>query len=225
MMKVKCEKCGAEIGAEFINIQEMVAVCSRCNNISKIKDIAEEKESIEYEMPKGIEIREEFGELIIERRWYTPAALVLAFVCLFWDGISFTFFGSNIYQRPWIVMLFFSGYLTLGVIMTYICIATFINKTKIRVSDLDIEIINYPLPWGRKKILSSSDFRQFYTKEHISHTKNGVRVSYELYGISENGTRVKLLKGIESLEQVKYIEQQIEKYLKIDDEYVTEEKR
>lgn len=68
-MKVKCEKCGAEIGEENINIKEMVAVCGKCNNLFKIKEIIEEKEKIEYELPKGIEIREEFGELIIERKW------------------------------------------------------------------------------------------------------------------------------------------------------------
>ena len=38
-MKIKCEKCGAEIGAENINIQEMAAVCSKCNNIFKIQNL------------------------------------------------------------------------------------------------------------------------------------------------------------------------------------------
>lgn len=224
-MRVKCEKCGAEIGAENINIQEMTAVCSKCNNVFKINNIAEEKEKIEYEMPKGIEIREEFGELIIERKWYTVAAVVLAFFCVIWDSMTVFFVGSIISNKQWFALLFLSGHLAAGIFLTYLCISMFINKTKIRVSNLDMEITVYPLPWGRKKKLNSYDFKQFYTKEHISHTKNGVKVTYELYGIVENGTRVKLLKGIDSLEQVKYIEQQIEKYLNIEDEYVTDEKR
>ena len=222
---VTCKKCGAEIGAENINIQEMAAVSSKCNNVFKIDNIDDKKEKIEYEMPRGIEIREEFGELIIERKWYTIAAPALAFFCVIWDGMTFNFLRIIISHKQWFGLFFLSGHLAAGLFLTYLCISMFINKTKIRVSSLDIEITVYPLPWGRKKKLNSYDFKQFYTKEHLSRTKNGVKVTYELYGIVENGTRFKLLKGIESLEQVKYIEQQIEKYLNIEDEYVSDEKR
>jgi len=224
-MRVKCEKCGAEIGAENINIQEMTAVCSKCNNVFKINNIAEEKEKIDYELPKGVEIREEFGELIIERKWYTVAAFLLVFFCIIWDVPIFIVTGTVLYDKQLIGLLSLTIPLVVGISITYLCIALFINKTKIRVSRFDVDITVYPIPFGKRKVFDRRNFKQFYTKENRRYSKRTVSISYDLYGIDKNGKRIELLVGMHSLEQVKYIEQQIEKYLNIDDEYVAEEKR
>jgi len=65
--------------------------------------------------------------------------------------------------------------------------------------------------------LYTGELRQLYTKEIISQSKSGSSASYEIHAISTRGRNIKLLRGLDTSEQALYIEQEIEKYLHIED--------
>ena len=59
--------------------------------------------------------------------------------------------------------------------------------------------------------------KQLYGKEKISRSRNSTSVSYELRAVTKSGRNIKLVGGLESQEQAIFIEQKIEKYLRIED--------
>ena len=66
--------------------------------------------------------------------------------------------------------------------------------------------------------MASTDLEQLYSKEHVSRTnKGGVRYSYEVHALTRSGNHVKILGGLSDTEQALFIEQEIEKNLRIED--------
>lgn len=85
------------------------------------------------------------------------------------------------------------------------------------MSSETIEINHKPMPWFGSKRLAASDIVQLYAKEKISKNRNSTSVRYEVHVILKNNTNMKLLGGLENSAQALYIEQEIEKYLGIED--------
>jgi hypothetical protein len=59
--------------------------------------------------------------------------------------------------------------------------------------------------------------QQLYTKRHVSHSKNGTSINYELRVTTTDGRDEKLMGGFNKQEQALFIEQEIEKFLGIED--------
>jgi hypothetical protein len=59
--------------------------------------------------------------------------------------------------------------------------------------------------------------KQLYSKEKISRGRNSTTTTYEVHAVTHTGKNVKLLSGLESSEQALYIEQEIERYFRIED--------
>jgi hypothetical protein len=78
-----------------------------------------------------------------------------------------------------------------------------------------------PIPaWGNKN-LNAGELKQLYSRERVSYSKKGrPDHSYEMHAETKSGKDIKLLAGLENKEQVLYIEQEIERFLKIKDENV-----
>ena len=72
--------------------------------------------------------------------------------------------------------------------------------------------------------MNSSGIRQLYSKEKTTDNRDTNRISqYELRVITHDKKEVKLLSGLESPKQVLFIEQAIEKFLRIEDKKVNGE--
>jgi hypothetical protein len=111
-------------------------------------------------------------------------------------------------------------HVAVGIGLTYYVIAGYLNKTYVRVDISNIVIKHAPLPFFGNKTLNSSGIKQLYTKEKVSHSRHGSSVSYEVHVITHDRKNVKLLSGLESSEQALFIEQKIERFLKIEDKAV-----
>jgi hypothetical protein len=104
-----------------------------------------------------------------------------------------------------------------GVGITYTALAGWLNRTRISVDQGKVSVRHGPLPWLGNKDIEGSMLKQLYSKEKISRGRNSSSTSYEVHAIMSNGRNVKLVSGLESSEQALYIEQEIERYFRIED--------
>jgi hypothetical protein len=166
-------------------------------------------------LPEKLELNKFPTHIQITRKWFGPSIIFMTFFVIFWNVFLFNFYASMGEDADIFAKLFPLLHVGVGVSLTYYVIAGWFNKSTILVSKSALEINHKPIPWFGNKTLKSTDLKQLYAKEKINRNKNGTSIIYEVHAILRNERNIKLLSGLESSEQALYIEQEIEKFLKI----------
>jgi hypothetical protein len=231
-MQLHCRYCAAEIPAANINLDNLVAKCANCNAVYSIAGelglASGEKDKTvaaplraEVPMPQGIEIKDEFDKLVIRRAWYSCMALPMLFFTVFWNGFMLMWFGISISMGAWQMALFGTLHGAIGVYLAYTTLASFLNATTITVTSDQLEIRHHPVPMPGSKTLFASEIVQLFCVQHVSRgSKGGTTISYQVNAIMQDQRRENLLKGLTNIEQALYIEQEIERYLRIENRQV-----
>ncbi len=224
-MKIYCPACNSEIKAEDINLGEKVAKCGGCNNVFNfaeqisVSNLSSQERSSMIK-PKNFQIKRSAYGLEIVRKWFTPAIIALTFFALFWNGFMSVWFYIAFTKKAYIMALFGSLHVVVGLSVLYAVLCGYFNKTHINISNGKIVIKHRPLPWFGQKNVLSRDLKQLYCKELIHSTKNGYSKSYSVQAITKEGKVIPLVSDLPSIEESLFIEQEIEKYLKMEDEPV-----
>lgn len=172
-------------------------------------------------IPENITLLHEMDGITLRRRWRSGAAWFLLFFCLFWDGFMVVWFSIALTQGQWAMAAFGTLHGLVGVGITYLMLAMFLNSTDIRITPSILTVRHYPLPWPGAKQFDTSDIQQLYCKERERGTRNGNRqVAYDLHLIDRTGKQHKFLSGLDTSEQALYLEQQIESVLGVEDQAV-----
>jgi hypothetical protein len=148
----------------------------------------------------------------------------MAFFALVWDAFLFFWYGTVIGTgAPWIFSVFPLIHLAVGVGITYSTIAGFVNRTVVELTREELSIWFEPLPWLGEKKIKTADVKQLFCKQRFTRTKNGTRVTYQLYAVDRDDQQIKLLDGLDSPDMAKFLEQQIESWMHISDQPVVGE--
>jgi hypothetical protein len=67
------------------------------------------------------------------------------------------------------------------------------------------------------------EIQQLYAKEQVTRNKNGVSISYNVFVIDHNGREKKLLSGLTTDTQARFVEREIESILGLEDRNVAGE--
>ena len=132
---------------------------------------------------------------------------------LFW-------FGTAIARGIWPMAAFGTLHGAVGIGLSYYVLAGYINRTVIKVNRNMLTIKHGPLPWFGNKQLHSHDLAQLYCKECMHRHKNSSSCTYEVHAILKDGQHAKLVTGLDESEQALYLEQEIERFLRIEDQPV-----
>ena len=176
-------------------------------------------------MPAKIEFHDRGSYIEIIRRWFGLHIIFLTVFVIFWDGFLVFWYSMAIKSQNLIPLVFPILHVAAGIGLTYYVIAGYLNKTFIKADYENISIRHKPVPFWRNKTIRSADVKQLYSKEKVSHSRSGTSVSYEVHALTHMGKDVKVLGGLATTEQALYIEQQIEKFLNIEDQSVRGEIR
>lgn len=216
--KVSCPSCNNDVEASNLNLQKEVAKCGNCDVIFSIEDDVKSltsKDDIAQGVlrPEGIDrfhfknnlditVDQPYGGWVA---WGTIGftAITLLSTFIVWDsGFSF-----NIPIALALVSMFF----------IYKTINYSKNKTIIEVSDKHLVIKSRPKNLKKDKTYSSSEIDQLYLK-------NPGTGYFDVYIItnSPEGQKHNKLFSVTSISKAKYLEQEIESYLKIKDKRVPE---
>jgi hypothetical protein len=223
-VQVTCKQCGAPIGAEALNLDRLVAKCAFCNAVFSFADQLEPAEQprpaaerFAVPMPKGFDVQARTGQLQIVRKWFSGLYIFLTVFTLFWNGFMVVWFTIALTQGIWPMAAFGTLHGAVGIGLLYYTLAGYLNKTVIQVDRRELTITHGPLPWPGNRRLNPFDLAQLYTRERLHHHRNSTSTTYEVYAILQDGTRQKLLSGLHEIEQALYIEQEIERFLEIED--------
>ncbi len=173
-------------------------------------------------LPRGFEINFHNDYMQITRTWFSVGKFIsmLIFVLIF-NGVwmSNGFLEILTSDRELLLKLFALVFIIIGAGSVYLSIATFFNKTQILVSLDIIEIKHHPLPWFGNKRVETSNIKQLFVKEkYRGSSNNNPRLSYNVLGLTKEDKQFNLITGLEFSNQALYIEQEVEKYLGIENE-------
>lgn len=174
-------------------------------------------------LPKNIDLITEYDAIVLRRTWKSPVAYFLTFFSLFWNGFMVVWMTIAITKGQWAMAAFGSIHATVGLVLIYVTLALFLNKTDIRIDSYNLSIKHYPLPWFGQIQLPVESIQQVYCKEKVSRNKNGTSITYDVHCLDHNTFSKKLISGLNDQEQARFIEREIEKTLGIKDRPVSGE--
>ncbi len=236
-MQLKCEQCGAPLQAADLHLDRGIAVCSACGGVLHLPDRGggEAKNSpTRAAKPKGdvpvpvrFAIEDDGHELLIRYRWFHPAVLFLLFFAIAWDSFlvfwySMAFGGIGPPGAFGLIMILFPiAHVAVGVGLTYFVIASLLNTTHVRIADGTLSVRHGPVPWRGNLDLVADEIEQVYCKRNTKRNRDdGGSVSssmnYEVCAVVGE-RQVRLLGMIMEPDQALFVEQRIERFLRIED--------
>jgi hypothetical protein len=230
-LSLDCDECGHHMGGSDININSTLAKCSNCGTVYFLKDdeffIGDRSLKPEMMIPEGTEVLHLPSSLDIRVNRYqsvTKSELTFkTFFTLFWNFVVLIVAGAMIASGTLVPLLFMSFHILVGIGSIVVLAQTLFNYTDVIVDDYDLKITNRPIRgfWNRDKTYDKKDIQQLYVSRYVSSKTNGQpNHAYALYAILNNGKKVQLVKGMNKETQL-YLEQELERFLSIDDEHVS----
>ncbi len=229
-----CKTCGEGIRAEDVNIDLAIAKCGACNAVFGFADQLDGDEPTRgrrkrgaVPLPAGVKVDELGPGLTLVRRWFSPVLFFLLFFCIAWDAFLVFWYGMAFTEdAPWIMIVFPVAHVAVGVGLTYFTIAGFLNRTVVRVANGRLTVRHGPMPWFGNHTLPDGEIEQLYCTEHVSRSRNsGPSITYRVNAALRNGGKLKLLSGLNEVDQALFIEEKLEHHLGIRDRPVRGEIR
>ncbi|OWY25886.1 hypothetical protein C7N43_32940 [Sphingobacteriales bacterium UPWRP_1] len=230
ILQLNCEQCGAPVSANNINIEKAIAKCDLCGAVfsfeNKIPPPVAEKPPLNLELPEGIDMLKLSSELTLYVKWSSAFNKFLILFSAIWNSVVFFFVLIAILTGQLIILLFISVHLAIAIGLTWYLVALWYNTTEISVNRQMISVRHKPIwvPFYRNRDIAAIDIQQLFSREYVAGTVNRQpRHAFEVRLLTTGGKELRLLHGLKSPQQAQYIEQEIEKYLKIKDVYVSGE--
>jgi hypothetical protein len=175
--------------------------------------------------PSCIRMENDYQGMTLIQRWFSFKYIPLAFFAVAWDSFLIFWYSMALHSDhvPWIMVVFPIAHVAVGIGLTYSTIAGILNRTILRVTPETISVRFEPLPWKGKKQIAVADIKQLFCKDKVTRSKNGISTQYELYAVTAANQQVKLVGRLDNSEIAIFLEQQLERWLKIEDRPVAGE--
>jgi len=238
MAALACPACGSPFGAADVNLQTGLARCTHCNTAHQLTPEAAPLPAVRPATTCPRTVTEDLSgvTLTLEARWYQPMAWFLLLFCIVWDGFLLTWYSVAVFAVFGAavtgdtspdgalagagVMFFFPLlHVAAGIGLTYTVATMFFNKTTIKVDPTELTVAHGPLYWPGALSLPTVGIDQLYVAERRGN--RGAR-TYRLFAIVE-GTARQISTGHSDIDLVRYLEERIEKHLRIRDRRVAGE--
>ncbi len=228
--ELMCRRCQAPLATNDFNWELGLATCAHCNTVFSIEGRpgAALRSPATWQrppvpIPAKFEITHPSNGLSISYRWFRLSFVFLAVFSVFWNGFMLVWHGISLASGALFMSAFGLIHTAVGIGIGYYTIAGFLNHTKIAVERDVLHVRHGPMPWFGNLDLLVGDLEQLYAKQVVKQNQNGSSTSYEVHAILRNGRQQKLISGLDEPEQALYLEQEIERYLGIEDRPVPSE--
>jgi hypothetical protein len=163
------------------------------------------------------------GTLCIVRRWFAQKYVFQGFFTVFWCGFLVIWYAAAGKRDDLMFTLFPIGHVAVGLWLIYSTLAGFLNRTTIVVTEGSISIAHAPIPWSGNRVIPTASLRQLYCEDVITRGKNGPNHTFSLNAVIDGGRKLTLLSKLETPDQARFIEQEVERFLGIVDAPVGDE--
>ncbi len=252
MRELSCRACGAALDGEQLDRRLAIIICSHCGAIFDLArrdmggvapetppsaspsqgDLARPPkgapERAPVAMPSRFRVERGPSRLAVRWRWFQWSDVLLLFFAIMWDSFVVGFYGMAVVANapgPVRVFMFVLpiAHLAVGVGITYRAFAGLLNTTSLVVEDHTLSVRHSPLPWRPAPTIQVDSLEQLYTSKAVQHGKKKTAVTYELRAVTRDHQGLLLLRGLHSLDQALWLEQEIELLLDIRDRPVAGE--
>ena len=241
-LAIKCKGCGREIPAGDVNIDTRLAKCLQCNAVFEIStQVADQSRGprASVPMPKNMEVAEGPGSLTVVRKWKAGSLgfffvvfaliwnlIVSVFVAAMFFGDGATWEGSDRKVSPAFMWLFLTPFILIGLGTGYASLAFLFNRTRVSIEGDQVEVIHRPFRWFGNRRLDAREINQLFCTEYVAYKSNDQpQFRMCVNAILQDGARLELIKGLEDTGQAFYLEDLIERHLRIPDRPVSGEYR
>jgi hypothetical protein len=223
--QLQCRACKNPLRETDINETLGIARCSRCHAVLDLRrgesppDGGGCKRPV-VALPERFEVGNDRGTgLRITWRWFERSVIYAAFWCVAWDGFLVVWYNKVLTAHdPALAMILLPiAHVAVGVGLTYSALAGFLNKTVVTANSTEVRIKHGPMPWSGNQTIPAVEIQQVFCREVTRGQKHGISYSYNVHILGQNGTERTLLSGLAQVEQAVFIEQQLERYLRITD--------
>ena len=169
--------------------------------------------------PPSITVEEESGEVTYRRRWFHRGILGFPLFWIFCGGVAIGMYDVETAGGSVSIVTLLVAALTL--LMVYSNIAHVTNTTTVRLGREMLTVRHGPLPWSGNVDLPTPEIRQLFCEETIRRLGRRIPVpSYGLYAVMADGRKVKVLSLLDFPDVPLYLEQRLERRLRIENEPV-----
>jgi hypothetical protein len=234
-LQLHCKSCGKLIPAQDVNIDKAIAKCLACHAVFRFADELASGAAAarpQVGLPARCTLDNWGPELTITRRWYSHALWFLVFFCIVWDGFLVAWYTMGIKDllagkggMVWVMLLFPVLHLAVGVGLTYFVVAAFVNKTVVRIAGGELSVRHGPFPWPGNRAMPTADLKQLLWWRPASAPPRCMSSGSRSCRGESTPYKMKLVESLEELDQALFIEQEVERHLKIPDERVPGEVR
>ncbi|MCP3136828.1 hypothetical protein [Pyxidicoccus xibeiensis] len=224
-----CKLCQAPMSPEDIQWDLAMARCPECRAVydvsgHKAEPLAAPAPALPSQprapvpLPSRFQVEEVDGTLRLRWRWVSVhvfsefifAAILDAMVAL--TVVTYISGDTKLGE-----LLCLSPFAVLAVLLTYRVMMLLLNHTTLEVSRHQLSIRHGPIPGRRDLELKGSQLTQLYGRECVHKGNVGDTLTYDLIARDDKGREVTLLAGLEEVQQVLFLEQQLERRLGIED--------
>jgi len=219
---IHCPSCAKAVIADNLNLQNNMAKCGDCHVIFSFKDEVDSVQIVkemkhEYFRPEGIDLFYYKDEMDITLDQHIQGfdfyGLLIVPVVAFFALMIYFFSDKNISVTVPIISTLGSLY------FIYKALNYSKNKTHITINDRCFTIQSRPRNFKKDRIYEADEIDQLYLK-HSSEMPGWYNIHMVINGLE--GQKHEKLLTVNSLSKAKYLEQEIERYLHIEDRKVPE---
>ncbi len=218
LVELKCRNCGSPLVPADISPQLNAARCGHCKTLFALPTAGGGMlPRPEVPLPKNFTVESTMDSLVITRRWMGLHVWPLLFFAILWNG--FVIFWNYMALSKGIILMCLFGlpHTGVGLFLAYLIAATFVNSTIVRATTYQLEVSHGPLPWKGNKQIPADQVGQLYCREKITRGKNGSSSTYSVEAVLEGNRSATLITGLRNPEHALFIEQQLERHLRISD--------
>lgn len=167
----------------------------------------------------NIDIHLKEDHLKVVRRWYRPRMWLYLLMAFSWSGVVAGFTTMQLGNDPlWRLVMALN--VLFGVALFYGALAGLLNRTRILVGKGRLIKRHFPIPWHGKQKIEIDQIDQFFCTEGNEFRQGRPHPVYQLNVFLNNGQRLPILRNVDSLEAILFLESQIEQFLGIEDRHV-----
>jgi len=225
-MHLNCPECRAPIFSDDIELVKTIAKCKSCNNIFNFENNLGTSGSLparyrkEIVMPPGIEVLHLMSELEIMVKWRQSSKTFTLLFALFWNAFIGFMMVLFVGLGEFAPLVFLIPFILAGIYLLYSSIGYLVNTTYITVDDKRLSLEHKPLNFLIQKdsYYQPEEVEQLFVRKYSVGSTNGKPVyAFAVDLVLKNSKTKTLVKELHSVDYARYIEQEIEHYLKIKD--------
>ena len=191
LSELNCENWGTSFANDSFIKKLGTLKCNYCDSLFSFSNDDAPKNIVQREplsLPEKFNVQKSQNVPTITYKWFNTKFIFLTLFCVCWNLFVLGWMGSTLLSGRWLFSLFGFIFVGLGIGLSYLTLAGYINSTTIQAGSKH-------LPFRRGN--------------------HSTTCSYEVHATMKSGKGLKPLSGLENPEQALYIEQELKAFLNL----------